>query len=167
MDFDEYVAARGPELLRLARLLCGDAHHGEDLVQTALAKAYGRWTRISSVDHPDAYVRRMIVNAHLDWRRRLSTSETPTEHVEVPVTGPDPAVGVSQRDELRQILATLPKKQRTVLVLRYYAGLPDEEIAELMDSRAGSVRVWASRGLATLRSGWVPSPDGSLMKVGS
>lgn len=158
MNFDDYVAARGPELLRLARLLCnGDLHRAEDLVQTALAKAYGRWSKVSAANHPDAYVRKLMVNANLDWRSRFSSGELPVEEVVSSETVPDIAGGVVDRDLLKRALSTLSPKQRTVLVLRYYLGLPDHEIAELMSVREVTVRVGASRALTSLRDQLGPS----------
>ena len=70
MTFDEYVLTRGPALVRFARLLTGDEHRAEDLAQEVLARAYVRWRRISGLDRPDLYLRRMLVNAHHSWWRR-------------------------------------------------------------------------------------------------
>ncbi|MFI5843850.1 sigma factor [Catenuloplanes sp. NPDC051500] len=74
MTFDEYVLARGPGLVRFARLLTGDEHRAEDPVQDVLASAYVRWRRVGGLDRPDLYVRRMVINTHLSWRRRLASS---------------------------------------------------------------------------------------------
>ncbi len=79
MDFEEYVAARGPALLRFAYVLTTDTHAAEDLVQTALADAYRHWRRVQRTDQPDAYVRRIIVNRHLSGRRRRWWGERPTD----------------------------------------------------------------------------------------
>src|SRR5262245_65800990 len=76
VTFDEYVRVRGPALVRLARLIAGDPHLGEDLVQEVLTKAYPRWGSILAGGQPDVYLRRMLINAHLSWRRRQSSSET-------------------------------------------------------------------------------------------
>ena len=75
MLFEEYVAARGHALLRFAYVLTTDSYAAEDLVQSALADAYRHWRKVSKADHPDAYVRRIIVNTHLGWRRRRWTGE--------------------------------------------------------------------------------------------
>jgi DNA-directed RNA polymerase specialized sigma24 family protein len=77
--FEEYVAARGQALLRFAYVLTTDAYTAEDLVQSALADAFRHWRRVSRADHPDAYVRRMIVNKYLGWRRRGWFTEVPTD----------------------------------------------------------------------------------------
>ena len=74
-EFTDFVAAHGGRLLRIACLVTGDSHSGEDLLQTALAKAYGSWDTVRSADHPGAYVRRLMINAHLSWVRRLMNTE--------------------------------------------------------------------------------------------
>ena len=180
MDFEEYVAARGPALLRLAFVLTGDTHLAQDLVQAGLARAYGRWGRVSRAQHPDAYVRRIIVNEHLGWRRRRLFGEQPRAGGDVaadttdaadPVFGPaagwavsaDPSQGVVDRDEAAKALGLLPARARTVLVLRYYADLDDAAIAELMGISTSTVRSTASRALAALRVAHrpaMPSPTG-------
>ena len=80
-DFDGWVAARGPALLRLAYTLTGNTADAEDVVQEALARALPRWGRISRVDDVDAYVRRMVVNAHTSWWRRFRRRESPVAEV--------------------------------------------------------------------------------------
>ncbi|WP_163550792.1 sigma factor [Candidatus Frankia nodulisporulans] len=77
-DFRDFFAPRLPRLLRLAYLLCGDATEAEDLVQITLARAYVAWRRVQSSDHPDAYVRRILVNAN---RRRFGRRRVPEDLV--------------------------------------------------------------------------------------
>lgn len=156
MLFEEYVARQGQSLLRLAFVLTGDAQLAEDVTQTALTDAYWRWSKVSGARTPDAYVRRMLVNAHLNWRRRRSSHEEPREFDVRRVTSPevsDHADDVAARDHTRRMLASLPSRARTVLVLRYYADLGDAEIGELMGITPASVRAAASRALAQLRDG--------------
>ncbi|MFD0743333.1 SigE family RNA polymerase sigma factor [Phytohabitans flavus] len=157
--FDEYVAARGQSLLRFAYVLTTDPHTAEDLVQSALADAYRHWRRVSRADHPDAYVRRMIVNKYLGWRRRRWFGEVPTDRTAdaAPVVA-DHAEAVAARDESRRALDSLPPRARTVLVLRYYADLDDAAIAELLGIATSSVRATASRALATLRAAGFGTP---------
>ena len=153
MTFDEYVAARGLALTRFAYVLTGDRQHAEDLVQTAFLKAFRHWSRVSSADHPDSYVRRIIVTTHLSWRRRLSSQEQPT--ADFPDTASsaddDPAERAAHRDVLRRALLSLPVRQRTVLVLRHYAGYDDAAITDLLGCGEGTVRAHASKGSAQLR----------------
>jgi RNA polymerase sigma-70 factor (sigma-E family) len=154
MSFEEYVQRQGQALLRLAFVLTGDAQLAEDLTQTALTDAFRHWRRVSTARDPHAYVRRILVNAHLDWRRRRSSNEKPIgldDHTGA--TAPDPADELAVRDHTRQLLAGLPERARTVLVLRYYADLDDPAIAEMMGITAGGVRAAASRALTSLRDG--------------
>lgn len=151
MEFTDYVAARGPALERFAYVLTGDADLAQDLVQTALLKAYRRWRWVTRAEHPDAYVRRIVTTSYLDWRRRRSNAEAPVDAVP-DRAGPDLADGVVERDQLRRALGTLTPRQRAVLVLRHYEGLNDAAIAALLRCGEVSVRSHASRGAARLRA---------------
>ena len=147
-DFDGWVAVRGPALLRLAYTLTGNTADAEDVVQEALARALPRWGRISRVDDVDAYVRRMVVNAHTSWWRKFRRRESPV--------AAGPGLGGrrarralrDQRAGLWAACQALPESQRTAIVLRYYEQLEYAEIADLTGVREGSVRARVSRGLA-------------------
>jgi RNA polymerase sigma-70 factor (sigma-E family) len=149
--FEEFVAARLPALLRFAAALTGDRATAEDTVQEALVRAHARWRRIAPMEQPEAYVRKMILNEYLSWRRRFARIEPRAQPPMPHHDGPDHATVHAERDALRAELARLPRRQRAVLVLRYYAGMSDAEIAEALDCSAGTVRGYASRALATLR----------------
>jgi RNA polymerase sigma-70 factor (sigma-E family) len=147
-EFDAFVAARSPNLLRTAYLLTGDRHAAEDLLQTALAKSWFAWRRIDSA--PEAYVRRVIATTYATWWRRRWRVERPTG--EVPDTGePDQTASIDTRDALWRALAALPRRQRTVVVLRYFEDLSEAEIAATLGISTGTVKSSASRALATLR----------------
>jgi RNA polymerase sigma-70 factor (sigma-E family) len=153
--FDGWVAVRGPALLRLAYTLTGNTADAEDVVQEALARALPRWGRISAVDDVDAYVRRMVVNAHTSWWRRFRRREHPVAELrDRPVPGGldelDQRLG--QHASLWRACQALPEPQRTAIVLRYYEQLEYAEIADLTGVREGSVRSRVSRGLAVLRT---------------
>ena len=153
LDFEEYVAARGPALVRLARGLLRDPHHAEDVVQDVLAKALVKWRRIESVDDPHAYLRRMVVNATTSFWRRAVRREYPHEHERLPDRRTaDAADSVVGRDQMLALLRRLPARQRAALVLRHYEGLPDAEIADLLGTSPVTVRTNAHRGLAALRA---------------
>lgn len=159
VTFEEYVLTRGPALVRLARLLVGDAYRAEDLVQDVLAKAYPRWSRISRADQPDLYLRRMLVNARNSWWRRRSNREVSTDLL-ADRAGPDGGDATGDRDALWRLVVALPERQRAVLVLRYYEDLDDRTIAEILGCSLPTVRTHAMRALATLReravtAGWV------------
>ncbi len=151
MTFEEFVHSRGTALVRFARLLTGDDHRADDLVQEVLAKAFAKWRRMSAADRPDIYVRRMLINANTSWWRRRSSTEL---SVAEPTDRPGPHdIGdeVAQRDHLWRLVVTLPVRQRAVLVLRYYEDLDDASIAEILTCSAVTVRTAALRGLTTLR----------------
>jgi RNA polymerase sigma-70 factor (sigma-E family) len=158
-SFEEYVTARGSALLRFAYVLCGDRYLAEDLVQEVLARAHGRWRRMAHVEQPDAYLRTAIVRQFLSWRRRRASGETPTHPLPEQISTTDTAARHAAQDEMWRWLATLPRKQRAVLVLRFYEDLPDPEIATALGCRETTVRVHASRGLARLRRLLQPSSE--------
>jgi RNA polymerase sigma-70 factor (sigma-E family) len=156
MTFEEYVACRLPALLRYAAVLTGDRDTAQDIVQEVLARAHGRWHRISRADVPDLYVKRMVTNQFLSWRRGPARPMPVGEVAETsrPSGVPDQvdvATTHAERDALLGELSRLPRRQQAVLVLRFYEGLSDVEIAEVLDCQPGTVRGYASRALATLR----------------
>lgn len=158
MGFEEFTAASLPRLLRFGAVLTGDRGLAEDVVQEVLLRVYGRWAKISALDAPELYVRRMVVNEYLNWRRRWGRV---TPHPDPPVDfdpASDHAAVHAERDALRFELDKLPRRQRAVLVLRYYAGMSDLEIAEVLGCGPGTVRGYASRALATLRVEFRPVP---------
>jgi RNA polymerase sigma-70 factor (sigma-E family) len=156
MEFEEYVAARGRALERYAFVLTGDRQRSQDLVQTALFKAYRRWRRVARVEHPDAYVRRILTTSYLDWRRRRSSTEEVTGDLPEPSAvgggGGDPADQVVMRDEVLRALATLTPHQRAVLVLRHYEGYDDVAIGAVLGCSEKTVRSHATRGAQRLRA---------------
>lgn len=152
MTFDDYVRARGPALVRVARLIAGDRHLGEDLVQEVLTRAYPRWKRIVAGGSPDMYLRRMLVNSHVSWRRRRSSTEVAdgAERTERPADD-DLQAEAAERDEMWRLINRLPAKQRIVIVLRFYEDLHDAAIAEILDCSTATVRTHTMRALTTLR----------------
>ncbi|MDT0346212.1 SigE family RNA polymerase sigma factor [Streptomyces litchfieldiae] len=152
MDFDDYVLTRGDALLRFAYVMCDDAQRAEDFVQEALVRCHRRWRRIERDAGLDAYVRKAIVRQYLSWRRRRAAEDRPTDALSDTRGRPDGAIeAIGERDAMLRLLAELPRRQRAVLVLRYYEDLPDGQIAELLSCSTATVRVHASRGLARLR----------------
>lgn len=145
--FSDFVRGRSPDLLRSAWLLTGDWHTAHDLVQAALERTWPRWGK--RIDHPDAYVRRVMLTTYLSWRRRRWTAELPT--AELPETG-----GAAEPSDLRlsllAALATLTRQQRAVVVLRYFEDLSEAETAAALGCSVGTVKAHASRGLQQLRA---------------
>lgn len=152
-QFADFALTRGPGLVRLARGLLRDPYQAEDVVQEVLARAYVQWARVSAADDPDAYVRRMVVNACTSWFRRAARREFAHDAAHLPdrANPGDPTGAFDERDLVVALLRRLPAKQRAALVLRHYEGLPDAEIARLLGSSEVSVRTNAHRGLAALR----------------
>lgn len=151
MEFERFVRERVPALVRFASAMCADRGVAEDVVQEVLLRLHGRWATISHLDALDADVRRAVVNEYLSWRRKwarvIPHDKVPEHRIDVP----DLSSQQSDRSMLSQKLASLPSRQRAVLVLRFYQGLSDAEIAAVLGCRAVTVRGYASRALSTLR----------------
>ncbi|WP_333777163.1 SigE family RNA polymerase sigma factor [Streptomyces sp. IBSBF 3136] len=159
-EFREFVAMRSTALLRLAVLLTGgDRHAAEDLLQIALMKAYGRWARI---EQPEAYVRKIMYRQQVNrWRLRGHHAETMVPVLPEPGTEAGSGADLELRIALWAALGRLSKRQRAVVVLRYFEDLPEAEVAALLGIPVGTVRSTAHRSLAKLRA-LVPElePDG-------
>jgi RNA polymerase sigma-70 factor (sigma-E family) len=147
-SFEVFVAARSSGLLRTAYLLTHDSQLAEDLLQTALAKAWRAWDRVG--DRPEAYVRRILVNTYSTWWRRKWNGEVPTD-VLPESAAVNPETGSSSALELRAALARLPRRQRAVVVLRFFEDLTEAETANLLDCSVGTVKSQTSKALAKLR----------------
>lgn len=155
-EFEEFVRASSADLFRAAYGICRDRQLAEDAVQTALVRAYDRWSTVAATDNPRAYARRIVVNEVLGWRRRSWWGERVDARVE-----PDPSEGleetVVETDAMWRALGGLPARQRAVLVLRYYEHLSESQIADVLSIRPGTVKSQASAGLATLRRRMTPA----------
>jgi RNA polymerase sigma-70 factor (sigma-E family) len=153
VTYDAFATARLPALLRYALMLTGDPHTAADLVQDTMVKAQLNWRRVQSADQPERYVRRMLTNAYTDLRRGswLRRVVLRADHAEPPPVA-DHAAATADRDVLWTLLGTLPRQQRAALVLRYYEGFDDVEIAAILRCGTGTVRGYVFRGLATLRT---------------
>lgn len=148
--YEEYVASRWATLYRTAYLMTGNHADAEDVVQTALVKVYAAWSKVSAVDAPEAYVRRILTNTFLSSRRPLrvtrerlvdrlpETSATPTES--------------EDRLSIWPHVASLPPKQRAVVVLRYYEDLSEQQIADALGCSTGTVKSNASLALKSLKA---------------
>jgi RNA polymerase sigma-70 factor (sigma-E family) len=156
--FEEFVAGRGQALQRFGYALTGDWALAEDLLQTALARAYPRWSRITR-DDPEAYVRKVMLNTWSSWWRRRWRGEVPSAQLPESA-GPDSFVAVDSRQVLRAALAALPPGQRAVVVLRYHQDLSEAQVADLLGISVGTVKSQAAKALATLRRQAVLAPYG-------
>jgi RNA polymerase sigma-70 factor (sigma-E family) len=150
-DFEAWVASRAPGLVRFAYLVTGSQDAADEAVQAALAKACEHWQRISRMSNRDAYVRRMIVNAHISWWRKFRKRESPVAVVLQPAYTDDLATGMSTDDAVWRLCSTLPTRQRAAVVLRYYEDLSYPEIAAVLDCPEATARSYIHRALAALR----------------
>lgn len=153
-DFSQFVEASGTRLMRTSLLLVGDVRDAEDLVQVSLEKAYRNWGKICRTDHPEAYVRRILVNSAMSrWRRIRSRPGRTLDHEgRCPMNSVMPKdEQLNVRDALIRALAEIPDFQKAVLVLRYYCDLSEADVAALLKCSVGTVKSRASRGLAQLR----------------
>ncbi len=148
-EFTEFAAGAAPRLRRTAFLLCGDWHAAEDLAQATLAKMFVSWRRIQRQDAVYAYASRTLVNTYLADRRRLRSSELPSAWLPEPAA---PAGTPELRMVIMDALATLPPKARVVVVMRYWADMSVEQVADLLGCSTGNVKSQASRGLDKLRA---------------
>lgn len=148
VDFTTWVSDFHRPLLAFAELVAGDRQTGEDLLQTALARAYLKWSKIGAKDqHPQSYVRRIIINENASlWRRAWKRRERPTDAV--PESGAVVAMSV---DSTWALVQSLPVRQRTAIALRFYADLSVAETADVMGCSEGTVKVHTSRALAKLK----------------
>jgi RNA polymerase sigma-70 factor (sigma-E family) len=149
--FEEFVVARSERLLRTAYLLTRDHALAEDLLQTSLAKAWSSWNRIES--DPESYVRRILVNTFSTWWRRRWNGELPTEELPEPAASEPRSGGtdLATSTDLWDAVGRLPKRQRAVIVLRFYEDLSEAAAAKLLGISAGTIKSQTAKALAKLR----------------
>jgi RNA polymerase sigma-70 factor (sigma-E family) len=153
-EFDVFVVDRSPALLRSAYLLVQDEGLAEDLLQTALTKAWFAWKRI---EDPEAYVRRIMVTTSASWWRRRWTGETPTDVAEKDRSAVTEEPASAQ--DLWVAIGRLPRRQRAVVVLRYLEDRTETDTASLMGCSVGTVKSQCAKALAKLRSDRALEPD--------
>ena len=152
-SFRQFVEGSWSRLLRTAYLLTGDHGAAEDLVQTALMRTYRHWDRIEAYESPEAYVRRVMVNANITaWRRRKPVVHVMAEPPEPRAGAGDHQDAYALRDELWRAVCAMSPRMRTAFVLRYFEDLSEAEVAVAMGCAVGTVKSQIARGLAKLRS---------------
>lgn len=156
-EFRAFVAVRMERWRRAAYLLCHDWHTADDLVATVVGKLFEHWRRVSTADNPDAYAQRVLTTVWVDERRRPWRREHPADVL--PDAGWTPPDQAGDRDQLVPLLARLGRRQRAVLVLRFYFDRSVEETAELLGISAGTVKSQSARALEMLRA--LPQTTGS------
>jgi RNA polymerase sigma-70 factor (sigma-E family) len=157
-EFEQFVSNEADQLLRTAYVMTGDLTEAEDLVQETLLRVARRWPKVRTMDHPAAYARRILVNLVIDHAgQRARRNRELAERETIVGTGPAdrPADGelgtVDSYAVLVAALASLPARQRAVIVLRYWQDLPETEVAAVLGCSIGTVKSTASRGLSRLR----------------
>ena len=148
--YRDYVTARMESMRRIAYLLCRDWHTADDLVAVTISKLYRHYARVKDDERLDGYVRRILLRAWLDERRRPWRRETPTEVL--PDVGSTVEHGVVDRAQLLDLLDGMPPRRRAAVVLRLYCDLSVEETAEILGCTTGTVKSQTARGLDTLRA---------------
>lgn len=161
-EFDQFVVARSQALVRSAYLLTQDERLAEDLVQTALTKAWFAWRRI---EDPEAYVRRVMVTTSASWWRRRWVRETPTDELSLELQPSVAEPTQVEGQDLWNAIGHLPRRQRAVVVLRYLEDRTETDTADLMGCSVGTVKSQCAKALAKLRldAALAPASDeGSL-----
>jgi len=152
MTFEEFAQTRLPALLAFATVLTGQRATAEDVTQEVLIRAHGRWDQIARLDRPELYVRKIVLNEFLSWRRRSWRTVPAANPVPVQDLTADHAAGYDEHAAMLAQIGKLPRRQRAVLARRYYEDRSDAEIAELLGCAPSTVRAYASRALAALRT---------------
>ena len=150
-DFSEFVGMRSIYLLRSAWLLTGNEASAQDLVQATLAKAWTRWGRIASLDSPEAYVRKIMLSLFLTWSRRRWNGEVATAELADVASDHDDFSRADLRSSLLHALRALPRRQRAVVVLRYFDDLTEAQVADVLGCSIGTVKSHNARALGALR----------------
>jgi RNA polymerase sigma-70 factor (sigma-E family) len=151
VDFEAYVAARGPALLGWARPVAGDPHTAEDLLQDSLLRVLPRWESIREGAAADAYVRRTITRQYVSRQRRPSRREVVSAWLPEPPTSTPDLADPREAQEVWGLVLALPARQRAAVALRFYEQLSVAETAEVLGCSTGTVKSNTSRGLAALR----------------
>ncbi len=152
-QFREFMRGRWPAMVRLAYGLTGDLGHAEDVAQSAFARAYASWARVTRTGDPDAYVRRIVINENHSRFRRRRVAESLVDAVPER-SGPrraDTADSLSDSEALLKALRRLGPRQRAVIVLRFWMDMSEAETAAALGCSVGTVKSQASRALAALR----------------
>ncbi|WP_435828465.1 SigE family RNA polymerase sigma factor [Saccharopolyspora shandongensis] len=148
-DFAEFVRVALPGLMRYGHALTGNPHDAADLVQTVLEKVGARWSKISrNCADPTAYVRKAMANTHVSRWRRTRRETLLADFPDIPAAIQQDRL---EHEPLWVALRSLPPRQRAVVVLRYYEGLSELEIADSLGISCGTVKSQASKAMATLR----------------
>jgi RNA polymerase sigma-70 factor (sigma-E family) len=152
-DVREFCQAEYPRLVGILHAQCGDRGTAEELAQETLVRVWANWAKVSTMESPRAWAHRVALNLATSWFRsraaqRRALARLDARPIELPNTSPDSTAG----DDVRRILVEVPERQRTALVLRYYADLSVGEVAIAMGCQPGTVKSLTSQAIARLRA---------------
>jgi RNA polymerase sigma factor (sigma-70 family) len=151
-DLTHFCQAQYPRLVGTLALYCGDRLVAEELAQEALARACAQWSRVSTMTTPAGWTHRVAINLANSRFRRLAAERRARERAKAQFVATEGAADVADAMAIRSAVSRLPVRQRTALVLRYYADLPVEQVADHLHTTAGAVHQLTHRALQTLRS---------------
>lgn len=157
LAFERFVREQTGSLYRTAYLLTGNRHAAEELLQDTLTHLYPKWAVVAAAERPVAYVRRALANRFVSGRRAPAARGESMWEVPDTWDGSDLSETVAVSRTVWQLLGDLPERQRAAVVLRYFHDLSDTDVAEVLGCRPVSVRSLVSRGIAAMRSAYLPT----------
>jgi RNA polymerase sigma-70 factor (sigma-E family) len=151
-SLEDLYVRHAPEAIRLAYLLTSDPHAAQDIAQEAFIRVAGRFRHLRSPGAFDAYLRRTVTNLCMSHhrRRRVERAYVDREHARPALTTEQP--DVASRDEMIRALRSLPMRQRAAVVLRFYADLPEHDVAEALGCSVTAARSLVFRAMESLRT---------------
>jgi RNA polymerase sigma-70 factor (sigma-E family) len=150
-EFHDFIAPRLDKLRRLAYVLCRDWHRADDLVSDSVVKVLQSWSRIDSLDDPNAYLHRVLINTWLDERRMFRRRRDAQSDPALDMVGTDHQQSIVERITVLEQISKLPKRRRAVVLLRFYCDMSVEQTAEILGCSTGTVKSQSARALDTLR----------------
>ncbi len=151
-DLTQFCQTQYPRLVGTLALYCGDRFVAEELAQETLARACAQWARVSHMTAPAGWTHRVAINLANSRFRRLAAERRAQDRAEARSHAADDPADLADAIAIRTAVSRLPVRQRTALVLRFYADLPVEQVADHLHTTAGAVHQLTHRALETLRS---------------
>lgn len=159
-----FCEANKDRLVGVLTLHCGDQGIAEELAQETLARVCTHWRSVGRMTNPEAWMFRVGINVSNSYFRRKLAERKARERLGTDLSHHDP--DLSDAVAVRQAVGSLPKRQRSVLVLRYFADLSVHDVAETLDMPEGTVKTLTRRGLKSLRQSMSPNDLQEVPNVG-
>ncbi len=163
-DLEAFCEANKSRLVGLLTLQCGDPHVAEELAQDTLVRVCVRWRSVERMGNPEAWMFRVAINLANSYYRRKAAERKAKSRLDVPTYHRDP--DVANAVAIREALAELPKRQRAVLILRFYADLSTRDVADALGMPEGTVKTLSHRAIKTLRANITPVALREVTNVG-